>query len=171
VSAIDGANAPEKPGPLDGPRALDDEGRASILERAIRLDLRSLAQYLARSAPPNDAAKRPEVLRALESIARAEEDGVKDLVQRMEEIGVDPALSASYDARFPTLNYVSCAYGLGALERRFAADLTTLDALAKEAGDDLWAAPALAEARARKSDHLALVAKLRAAIEAKPASR
>lgn len=148
--------------------ALTNEVRAALLLRALRLEARSLAHYLARSAPPVDAATRPAALRALESIAREEDDAVRDLAQRVGEVGGSVGAVGSYDPRFTALNYVGSAHALGAVARRVEEALAALDAIAAEAGDDLWVAPAIAAARERRLRHRSLLEEARRALGSGP---
>lgn len=146
--------------------ALSNEGRAALLDRAIRLESRSFLEYLHHAAPPIDIRKHPAVAKGFEEIAREEDEIVQELADAIVDLGGHPSALGTYDLNYGAYNYVTAAHALKVLAEKLAKTLARFDEVLGEAKGDATIEPRLRAIRERKARHLARIHELREALKA-----
>jgi hypothetical protein len=143
---------------------LDREARLELLTRALALESRSFVEYLARTAPPYDIDKHPEVAAALEFIVRDEDAIIEDLVGLTDDEGGNPEVRATFDLRLSSYNYLATSYTLRVIKEQLEKNLAALNVVIEESAGAPDIAETLRGIRARKQQHLATVERLHATV-------
>jgi hypothetical protein len=143
---------------------MTSEAKVELLYRALGLEATSFLDYLARTAPPVDIDRYPEVAAALDRMVAEEEAIADDLLAAIEAEGAPPRVDAEPDMQFPYYNYVTCEYALKVMVEQLEARLARFDALVDQAAADVALHGFLRGLRDRQAAMIARVRELHAAV-------
>ena len=129
-----------------------------LLQQALRLESRSFLVYVREAAAPRVGAEESQIQQALEQVIRNEEGYLDAILNLLDQYGLHPDLTPSFDIESAGYHYLELAYLIQIVETKLAEQLDAFRAIYDRVAEkDAAAASTLQKIARSKQKDLELV--------------